>query len=265
MCCMAVKGNLHTIQDNHAIKEAVISFTVFPQIEEPLIYKDLLERDLSRYHKFEKVRLKELKVSANINETTVESIKDVGFKMISFKEGKASDVIQCLRQPPFGIFTFNTINYKDWRSFKSDRLSDAKSIANFQNRYSVKAFSLMYIDEFYFEDEKEYDPKVLFNLESRNLPKGIEDSDFVDFNFNLRRCRDDQRNYFENVSIKVFTEEKKKTIRITENLTFEVESMKFTDILDSPYLNDSLDFCHNENKNTLKDILNSNVAKIINL
>ena len=87
----------------------------------------------------------------------------------------------------------------------------------------------------------------------------------MDFNFNLRRCRDDQRNYFENVSIKVFTEEKKKTIRITENLTFEVESMKFTDILDSPYLNDSLDFCHNENKNTLKDILNSNVAKIINL
>ena len=123
----------------------------------------------------------------------------------------------------------------------------------------------MYIDEFYFEDEKEYDPKVLFNLESRNLPKGIEDSDFVDFNFNLRRYRDNQRNYFENVSIKVFTEEKKKTIRITENLTFEVESMKFTDILDSPYLNDSLDFCHNENKNTLKDILNSNVAKIINL
>ncbi len=264
---MATRGNLHTFQDNHAIKEAVISFTVSPQIINPASYLNLLNEGQSLYgiyHKFEPVKLKEVKIESGLHNQTVESIKDVGFKFIAFKEGKTSKVIQGLSQPRHALLTFNTVDYPGWTQFKEESLNAAISIAHFQPVYQVHAFSLMYIDEFYFDNGNEYNPKELFNLDSRNLPRGIEDSDFVDYNFNLRRHHDG-RNYFENVSIKVFNEGQKKTIRITENLTFEIQVMPLVDVLEKSDIKNYLDFSHEENKNTLRDILSSQIIQMIQL
>ncbi|MCF0195266.1 MAG: TIGR04255 family protein [Bacteroidaceae bacterium] len=172
--------------------------------------------------------------------------------------------MQGLSQPRQALFTFNTVDYPGWTKFKEESLATAKAVASFQTIYKVHAFSLMYIDEFDFENGNEYNPKDLFNLDSRNLPRGLEDSDFVDYNFNLRR-HNDGRNYFENVSIKVFNDGQKKIIRITENLTFEIKAISFIDVLEMPDINGFLDFSHDENKKTLRDILSSNISKMIQL
>ena len=262
---MAVRGTLHTAHSEHAIKEAVISFTVSPQIVNPTKYIDLINEGqplYGKYHKFEPLKLRELKVETGLDTNTIVSERDAGFKFIAFNEGKACSVIQGLSQPRFGIFTFNTINYKGWKSFKEDSLGAAEGIAKFQDIYTVNAFSLTYIDEFYFDNERDYKPNDLFNLESRNLPKGIEDSDFVDFNFNLKRHQ--EYDYFENFSIRVFNECSKKTIRITNNLTFEISPILFTEILKSD-IEKYLDYIHKQNKKTLKDILNENVVELIKL
>lgn len=264
---MAVSGNLHTIQDNHALKEAVLSFTITPQIVDPNSYGSLLNEGQplhNRYHKFEPVKLREVKVATGLNTTTYDSIKDAGFKMIAFRNGCTSEVIQGLSQPRQSLLTFNTVNYEGWQKFFGESIDSAKIIAKFQPIYMVRAFSLMFIDEFYFENDNDYNPKLLFNLDSRNLPKGIGDSDFVDYNFNLRRHYDG-KNYLENVSIKVFNEGIKKTIRITENITFIINQIPLLDILEGPELKEYLDFIHEENKNTLKDILTPEIAKIIKL
>lgn len=264
---MAVSGNLHTIQENHAIKEAVLSFTITPQIVNPNNYATLLNEGgplYNRYHKFEPVKLREVKVETGLNTTTYDSIKDAGFKMIAFRNGCTSEVIQGLSQPRQSLLTFNTVNYVGWHKFSSESIDSARIIATFQPIYIVKAFSLMFIDEFYFENDKDYTPQLLFNLDSRNLPKGIEDSDFVDYNLNLHRhC--ENKNFLENISIKVFNEGSKKTIRITENITFIINPIPLVEILNAPDLCDYLNFIHQENKNTLKDILASDISKIIKL
>lgn len=264
---MATRGNLHTFKDNHAIKEAVISFTISPQIINPSSYCVLLNEGqplFGKYHKFEPVKLKEVKIESDLNNQTVESIKDAGFKFIAFKEGKTSKIIQGLPQPRHALLTFNTVDYQGWTQFKEESLDVAKNIASFQPIYLVHAFSLMYIDEFYFDNGSKYNPKELFNLESRNLPRGIEDSDFVDYNFNLRRHHEG-RNYFENVSVKVFNEEQKKTIRITENLTFEIQVMPLVNVLEKSDIKTYLDFIHEENKKMLRDILSPQIIQMIKL
>lgn len=266
---MAVSGNLHTYQDNHALKEAVISFTVSPQITNPSLYSQLINEGnpLSGvYHKFEPVKIREFKINHDITgtNTSIDTSNVAGFKLIAFKSGKTCNIIQGLPQPRFSVFTFNTVNYEGWNSFKSDSLIAAKIIANFQNIYTVSAFSIMFIDEFYFEDEKDYVPNVLFNINSNCLPKGIEDSDFVDFNFNLRR-HNNNKNYFENISIKVFTDGKRKTIRIIGNLTFQISPLPFTILLNASDLEEYLDFGHLENKKMLRDILNPKIIEIIKL
>lgn len=264
---MAVTGKLHTVRDNHAIKEAVISFIVTPQIVNSTTYGSLLDEGqplCGLYHKFEPVKLRELKVEAGLNSTMVDSIKDAGFKFIAFKGGKTANVIQGLTQPRQGLLTFNTIDYQGWTKFKEESLNAAMAIANFQPVYVLRAFGLMFIDEFYFEEDRSYNPKLLFNLESRNLPKGIEDSDFVDYNFNLRRHREN-KNYFDNVSIKVFNDFEKKIIRITENVSFEINPIPLVEALNHSDIYQYLDYSHAENKNTLRDILNIEVSKIIGL
>ncbi|MBP9637309.1 MAG: TIGR04255 family protein [Bacteroidaceae bacterium] len=264
---MAVSGNLHTIQDNHAIKEVVLSFTITPQIVNPNQYAALLNEGeplYNRYHKFEPVKLREVKVETGLNATTYDSIKDAGFKMIAFRNGCTSEVIQGLSQPRKSLLTFNTVNYEGWQKFSNDSIDAAKIIAEFQPIYTVQAFSLMFIDEFYFKNDTDYKPHLLFNLESRNLPKGIADSDFVDYNFNLHRHYEN-KNFLENVSIKVFNEEGKKSIRITENITFVISPTPLVSILKDSDLRIYLDFIHDENKKTLKDILAPEISNIIKL
>ena len=264
---MATSGNIHTIKNSHAIKEAVISFTTTPQIFNPNSYGKLLNEGEplhGRYQKFEPVKLRELKVETGLNTRTYDSIKDAGFKMLSFRDGSTSEVVQALSQPRQSLFTFNTVNYQGWHTFSTESLETAKIIANFNPIYVVKAFSLMFIDEFYFEKDYNYNPTELFNLNSKNLPRGIEDSDFVDYNLNLRRHHD-KKSYLENVSIKVFTENSRKTIRITDNITFIIEPLPFIELLSYPDLIKHLDFIHDENKNTLRDILSPTISKMIQL
>lgn len=184
--------------------------------------------------------------------------------MIAFRNGCTSEVIQGLSQPRQSLLTFNTVNYENWHKFFSESIDSAKIIAQFQPVYVVRAFSLMFIDEFYFENDAAYKPELLFSSASGNLPKGIFNSDFVDYNLNLHRHSGD-RNFLENISIKVFSENQKKTIRITENIIFIINPMPMVDLLASTGLREQLDFIHEENKNTLRDILVPEVSKMIGL
>ncbi len=264
---MAVNGIIHTISDNHAIKEAVISFGIMPQIIDPSSYKELLDdggKLSGLYHKFEPVKLQEVRINTGLNSTTIEKIRDAGFKMISFHNGKTSDIIQGLIQNPRqSAFTFNTVNYRGWTKFRDSSLNSAKIIAEYKKLYKVKNLSLMFIDEFYFEEDK-YDAKLLFNLDSKNLPRGIEDSVFVDYHFNLRR-QHDGKDYLENVSVKVFDDNHRKTIRIVGNITFPINLLPFENVLSSHELIQLLDYCYDENKKMLKDILSEDISKKINL
>ena len=111
---MATKGALHTFQDSHSVKETVMSFTVSPQIQDPHSYGKLLETGQSLaeiYHKFEPVKTVGIRMDINPINTQYKTITDSGFKLISFKDGKITDVIQGLNQPNSGVFTFNTLNY----------------------------------------------------------------------------------------------------------------------------------------------------------
>ena len=67
------------------------------------------------------------------------------------------------------------------------------------------------------------------------------------------------------VSIKVFNEEGKKSIRITENITFVISPTPLVSILKDSDLRIYLDFIHDENKKTLKDILAPEISNIIKL
>ena len=264
---MAANGELHTIQQNHSVKEAVISFTVKPEIQAPSDYRKLLGQGspLSDfYHQFEPVKTVEITMDVKRSESQIKTEQISGFKLIGFKNGKTSHVIQGLNQPNQGVFTFNTVDYTNWHDFKASVTRDANVIAKFKPTYLIKAISLLYIDEFYFESGISYNPNGLFNKDSRNLPEGILDAAFVDYNIVMRR-NNSQYTYEENLSTKVYDEGSKKTIRIIENLTFPIVPVSFLELFNNESLSKILDFAHSENKSLLMDILNPDISKLIGL
>ena len=187
-----------------------------------------------------------------------------GFKLIAFKDGKTTNIIQGLNQPNSGVFTFNTVNYSRWRDFKSFTLDSAKKIAAHNPNYKVLSFGLLFIDEFYFDNVNNYIPEQLFNTRSKNLPQGLFESAFMDYNLVMRRNKEDKL-FQENISIKIFDEDNKKSIRIIENIAFQIQPYNFVELLNNAVLHSYLDFIHKENKSILVDILNPEVSNLIGL
>jgi uncharacterized protein (TIGR04255 family) len=263
---MANIGHLHTYKEAHSIKEAVISFTVTPQIQNPGEYQKLLADGkplASMYQRFEPVKTVEVQMNMNALGPQYNVKHDSGFKMIGFKNGSATDVIQGLNQPNVGIFTFNTVNYIGWQNFYSQAIDSATRIVEFNPNYQVRSFNVLFIDEFYFV-ENAYQPDELFRRGSKNLPEGIFDSSVIDYNLVMQREKE-KKYYQEEMSIKVFDETGKKTIRIIGNITFKIDPVPFAQLLKMPELRSHLDFVHNENKANLIDILKPEISTLIGL
>lgn len=244
-----------------------MSFTVSPQIQDPHSYGKLLETGQSlatTYHRFEPVKTVEVSMDINQIDTQYKTTTDSGFKLIAFKNGKITDIVQGLNQPKSGVFTFNTLNYTRWSDFEQFALDSAKKIAAHNPNYKVLSFGLLFIDEFYFDESNSYVPEQLFNKSSKNLPQGLFDSAFMDYNLVMRRNKNNKL-YQENISIKVFDDGNKKTIRIIENITFQIQPYNFVELLNNSILHSHLDFIHQENKSILIDILNPDVSNLIGL
>lgn len=266
---MDINEHLHSSSSGHSVKEAVISFFVRPRIEQPSAYRNLIGSKGfvgERYVKFEPVKEISFSLNVNKNNTELRQESDAGFKFIAYKDGRTSDIIQGINEPRRSLFTFNTLAYDRWSGYLESTMNAVKDIAAFGQQYWVTAYSLMFIDEFYFDDKAAYSASELFDLESRYLPIGIEDSSFVDFCLNLNKQKDGRR-YVENMIIKVFDRNDQKIVQIIDNLSFiqDTEQRLFLELVNSEKPVDDLCFGHDENKQMLCSLLKPEITKLIGL
>ena len=270
---MDITSTIHTIAQGHSVKEAVVTFFIQAPIRFPDSYRTLLEVGLNGYYaQFEPVKQVTVGFDMKLSSNFVKRLEDSGFKLIGFDKGMVSNVIQGLNQPGRSIFTFNNLVYKDWNSFLVMLYKSANAIADFTPKemadrpvYPISAFSLLYIDEFYFDHASDYYPSDLFRKESDYLPKGFFDSSLADYNLNLNR--NDGYPVQENLTVNVFNENGRKTIRITHNNTviIEMSPCPFKALLEGNFLKERLEKAHDLNKAMLKDILNNKIVESIKL
>ena len=262
-------GNLQAVSKQHSVKEAVISFMLTPKLSDFSAYEELLKDGnplSSRYQKIEPIFVNEIKVEANLQETKVNGKKDRGFKIVGFDEGKVSDIIQAIPQPVQTLLTFNTVNYKGWSDFLPNSLKSADIISNVDLGLKLEGIGVMFVDEFFFEEQSEYNPKEIFNLDSPNLPQSIFDSDRTDYNLSNHKLSG-KIDYMENISMQVFNEDElgRKIIRITGNIMSYLQPIRFREVIKSTELIGYLDFAHDKNKEMLRSILSAEALKMIGL
>ncbi len=263
--------NLDRIAGQHTVKEVAISFTLSPQIGDIEKYRTLLKegKGLSeRFHKFEPLMVRHIKVDSKLDKTEIIDSKESGFKIMAFESGKTSDVIQAIPQPQQTILSYNTVNYSKWKDFVQNVLSSIMTISELIPDTKVIAVGVMFVDEFFFDNENEYNPKDLFNFSSENLPKSILESDLYDYNISSHQNKG-EFNYIENISIKVFNdneaETEKKVIRISGNTMSQLPAIPFIQLMNMPELENYLNFGHDQNKSMLQSILTQNTLKAIKI
>lgn len=263
---MKISGVVHTSSEKHSVKEAVISFVCRPIISDAHKYKKLVGADemsfiKENYQQFEPINQVSMRFT-NGQVPQVEKSFSSGFKLIGFQNGEVTNVIQGVNQPNNAMFTFNTLRYENWNDFFPFVVKAAKEIANFDTNFIVLAYNLIYIDEFHFDVNDEYNANKIFNGDSNLLPGDIFQSNFVDFNINLNKNKENHI-YQEQLAIKVFSEGERKRINITENLFFPSQSIQLKELLDDERFLSDMNFAHVENKMMLCDVLKDNIAKSI--
>ncbi|GEM_PF-1815527 len=267
---MTSNGDVHAFSDKHSVKEVVVSFFVVPSIDSVEAYGKLICAGGSLhddYHKFELIKQVDFQIKQGNENPEVRELHNAGFKLIGFKNGRASKIIQGINEPGRSLFTFNSVDYTNWKCFYNDMLCSARKVSSFSPFFTVIAISLLYIDEFYFDDKTAYNASNLFNENSKFLPRDIMDCSTVDFNLNVARNKNGY-NYIENLSIKVLDEAVKKRIQIIDNISFVLIKPTPLQVLlnkDQSDLCSLLNFAHTENKNELIDILNDNICKKIKI
>lgn len=262
---MATIGNIQSIKDGHSVKEAVVFFSVTPSIPDPKSYKKLVVEGGALYGKYQ--RFEPIKnISVNFNqqtaETKIEQSLDSGFKLLSFADGELSSLVQGINQFDKGMFTFNTLKYKNWESFWNQVKECLAAVVAHHTGFLVRSFGLLYIDEFRAVNPKEFQLSQLFNLKSEFVPRTIASSNLLDYNLNFRK-EENERQWAENLTVNI--DNTNKVITINNNVTFAIVPMSFKELAEGNELEEILYFAHCENKNLLKDLLKSEICKMIGL
>lgn len=262
---MASAGNIQSIKDGHSVKEAVVSFVVSPCISNPWSYKStILEGGVleGEFQRFEPVKNVSVSFNQQTEETTIQKSQDSGFKLLSFVDGEVAEMIQGINQLDKGLFIFNTLKYENWTSFWNKVKERANKMVGVDSDYLVKSYSLLYVDEFKTIVPEKFQLSQIFNLNSQYVPRIIADSTLMDYNLTCQK-RTEEKVWAENILVRV--DKVQNSISILNNISFAIHPALFLELLQDKSLDDSMQFAHDQNKSLLKDLLKTDIAKMIGL
>lgn len=250
--------------DSHSIKEAVLtvflknSFENFEAFE--IFYNQSLGSIFNKkeaIHNFQ-VEFEPLKSSMTRREPKLSS-----YKLYRIRNNGTDLLVQVVNELNRNYISFHCLNYNSWQDFKSDFIKILKVLGLWVDESNyVVAFSLHYIDQMSVNDDK-IPLDLIFNNESSLLPSGIFKSknSFLVFN-SEKESENDKYDFFDRIELKI----QGKEIFISHNSIIPIEEQEsFKDFIRSSICLEKIEHAHQHNKNLLKDILSTEVQRIIGL
>ncbi|NDP20722.1 MAG: TIGR04255 family protein [Paludibacter sp.] len=256
--------NLLPISDKHSIKEAVFSVFLASKIMKPKEFKQLLITDfVSDFQQFEPLTQMQFKFEQQ--NLSVNQVDDAGFKFVKYQDGNIAEVLQGMNNENQYFFSSHIFKYNTWQEFKDKFIKYLKTLSTFQPGSYVQAYSLLYMDEFNWDNKNEYNSSIVFNKDSEFLPKDFFNSSNIVYNINLEK-NNDGKSYSDLLSINISDKLIYKNIIVVHNQTFALsDTIKLDDLLVSHELETNLESAHKQNKKLLKNILTIDVCNLINI
>lgn len=261
-----LKDNLYPVSGDHSVREVVITLFLNNLIEHPESYQSLLPNFSNQFQKFEQVGEIEFKISPN--EATISSsprkIENVGFRFISYDEGKAKCVLQGINEQIRNFISFHSLKYPKWQIYLGEFLNAIKVILTHQTQLSIKAFSLHYTDEFLYKGTEL--SENIFNKASSLLPKDFFDGILNQYEFATQNKEDNSLLDKLYINIETGMEPVPSKIIVTHTTIKQLKEVITLDALyNSGDLLTQLETFHFYNKKMLNNLLTKEVCELINL
>lgn len=256
------------INENHSIKEAVITLFLSTSIVKPQRFESLIANELkSEFQKFENVNQVQFRIQGNDGGTMENSgpeiFENMGFRFQKFEEGKIVRALQGINESLRSFISYHNLDYSRWNMFYEEFKKYMNVIHVFHPNLFISAISLHYIDEFIWESKDPIVNSEIFNSQSSILPKDFFVTQLKNFQFVTVQKED--FNHFDRLEIRV-DEGPKPHIVISHNVAFELsEPNELGSLFVGDDFENKMKKAHSVNKKVLKNILNSNTCELINL
>ncbi|MBK7375841.1 MAG: TIGR04255 family protein [Chitinophagaceae bacterium] len=255
----------------HSIKEATISTFLVNQIIKPERFQKLIETTFKNKFKqfttLEQVQVQiQKKGEASIVNTN--TVKNTGFRFSGFNEkGKNTIVFQGLNEERRKFLSFHYLEYNTWAEFYKDY---SETIVDFtgaaEDLLFVNSFSLQYVDVFNWTGTTdEFIADLIFNRSSQILPAKFFESKFSRTYLLTIEQEFEGLKFLDRIEIKI---ENKilPEITISHNVAHQLDNeQELSSLVKESNFNKMLTIAHRRNKETLGDILNEDIKRLINL
>lgn len=265
---MSLTEKIKPINNTHSIKEAVISVFLVNPILKPERFQTLIEGDLSeKFQQFEDVgrfRL-ELNQEKGITNPDVQVINNIGFKFSNFEKGRIQRILQGINEEQRTFISYHSLGYSRWKPFLEEFKQSIEALCKIQSDLFVSAYSLHYIDEFFWIDETTpIDLRLIFKEENTTFPKVIFDSKNANYSLITEKEIGDIK-YHDRLEITI-SSNIKSFIRISHNITRTLDDIyELNKIVKENKFEEVITMVHESNKLLLKEILTIDILNMINL
>ncbi len=265
----ATLDQLIPARKQHSIKEAVISFFLVNSLVKPEGFHTLIKDQLNDFQKFDIIQRIGFQFREAEGQETLNKIpsSNIGFRFHKFENGQTSAVLEGENQKELGRthISFHDLDYHRWADFRNNFVKYIQILSDFRSDLFTTAFSLHYIDEFYWTGDGKAPVVQIFNAKSSFLPPVFFESENSVYLITTQK----EVNgfiYYERLEIRIDENRPQPLITISHNITQPLND----EIMLADFITDSnqlavIDQAHNYNKSTLKSIFTSEVCEKINL
>lgn len=269
---MHIDKLIRPYSEKHSIKEVVFTMYFDQSIDDFSTLSNLSEK-VNKKQFIQPIQLSSVTYEINTGNPTDIKSKDetrIGF-LWQKKNNDTSSIkqsIQIRNANDQSFLSFHELEYERWQNFKNDYLAIIDDVCNipFSDNQTLAAFNLTYIDEFIWISDDSIDLNLIFNHSSDYLPAYFFDS------------------FYPNIDIAAIKSEPNSAETLTERLAIDIQrtlpnpviTISHTVAITLAEVQDLIYFCQNHleaylekthafNKNTLSNLLNTEVQTLIHL
>ncbi len=239
-------------------------------ILKPASFKKLLETDFFKHHfqQFELLQTRTVNVSLAQDQATARTAGnyDIGFQFKNFKNGDIDFLLRGVNDLHRQFLSFHSLQYTRWIPYYEQLKKTMAALSMSDEALFFNAFSLHYIDDFEWLKETEIDPKLIFRADADALPASFFNTTKASLSLETETAGLPQ--FFDRYDI-YFNPNTNPNIRIAHNVTCVLDdlcSLKDTFYPEaSGFFDEKLNEAHLRNKASLKNLLNAEVCRLINL
>ncbi len=265
---MEISDYLRATQNQHSIKECVVTLFLAAPIFKPSKFKKLIDDSdfRNKFTKFEPIFNYVFQLDPANARMTPSTPNEIGFQFQGFKNGDVDFLLRGMNEGTRQYLSFHALQYERWLPFYSHFKATMSTLAGFTDSLVVNAFSLHYIDDFDWVSEDRIDPRRIFNANARVLSNSFFDAKQASTSLIVEENEPDALT--ERYDI-LFSRNQNPNIRIAHNITcFLDEICELKELLDMNNLasfEHRLNAAHIRNKDSLKNLLTREVCQLINL